>query len=242
MRMPAAGFCKHALWIYGVLIGLALKEAITGVVPHFLGASGEPTAERYAELARFIAFAFMSVRFYLGAAVVFEGHHSEALRGPLADDDEAQRLDRQFGADFLCGLIHFGLFSVWSLTLPLHGQSAVAQWAYRDLLIAVLLWDVVWVAVRPGRFDGTLIYWAAINAATALIVSYWYWSLLGQGWTDTDAEIPPLMLVSALSAVDITGTTMRTRLVIDVLYNVCRWLYGCLPSAIDFLGRNRRKQ
>lgn len=248
--LPIAGFCKHAVWIFGVLVGLAIKEAITRIAPHLLSYETEPSADMWPEALRLTVFGLMIVRHYLGAAHLFDNVHAEALKAVSESDgslsvSERARLriaGKQFGVDFFAGLLHFTLFSVWSLTLELHHLDPantgrlVSEWAFRAVLLFILTYDVFWIIPRPRPHPRELKLWTVINASTAVVGALWFWWLWrSRNWTSIDAEIPPLLLVGLISIVDIAQLTMGTeffskvivfiaRLVVETLRKLATWI------------------
>src|SRR2546427_5006989 len=75
---------KHAFWLFGVLVGLAIKDALEATIPHlvdfahiqeFLTAQQlrQPQAyySFYPDLARLVLFLILIVRFYVGSTYYF---------------------------------------------------------------------------------------------------------------------------------------------------------------------------
>lgn len=230
-----AGFCKHAVWLFGVLVGLAIKEAITRVVPHLLILSdGNRTLG--IEALRLLIFGLMIVRHYLGAAFVFDSIHTKELEPktvPAAEQaTEDQRLKlarRQFGVDFFAGLLHFTLFSAWSLTIETHhvGPSTdpmPSAFAFQGILLFILFYDVFWLAARPRPYPRHLKFWTTINVLTAGAWLLSYHIALQNKWSVTDAEVPGLIIVGLVSVIDITQLTMGTQFVSTAIIVFARWL------------------
>jgi len=65
------GLHKHAFWLYGVIVGLAVKEALVSTVPDILTPT-EPKWESIIDFSRLVVFVFFITRFYLGSAYFFE--------------------------------------------------------------------------------------------------------------------------------------------------------------------------
>ena len=104
---------KHAFWLYGVIIGLAIKQAFEAVVPHWIHPSADlPHVDYtlYLELLRFFTFLFLTIRFYLGSAYYFGLVHEAANA-----DQEFPR--RNFATDFVLGFLHFLGFVLLALTI-----------------------------------------------------------------------------------------------------------------------------
>jgi hypothetical protein len=215
--LPSPGFCKHAIWIFGVLVGLAIKEAVTRVGPHLLTLEANATRSMTPEFWRLIVFGLMIIRFYLGAAHLFDDIHAGSLvqreqsDGTLSVEERARlrTARRQFAVDFFSGLLHFTLFSVWSLTLEIHSlvpgnaEPIPNENAFRYILLILLLYDVGWVIARGRPHPKKVPFWMVVNVALAITSSALYYLLHHRfGWTSLDAEVPPLILVAAVSFLD----------------------------------------
>ena len=168
------------------------------------------------EALRLTVFGLMIIRHYLGAAHLFDNIHAAALCPscdspiPKEENDRLLKAGRQFGVDFFAGILHFTLFSVWSLTLELHHPDItdhghiVSEWAFRAVLLFILIYDVFWILARPRPHPRELKFWTLINFGTAASGSLWYWWLYRwNNWTSIDAEVPPLLLVALVSLIDI---------------------------------------
>lgn len=229
LARPTPAICKHAIWIYGALVGLALKEAIATVAPHMLAFATEPDV-LYAEVIRLFVFGLMTIRFYLGAAHVFENLHSPALSAKdgyadLPEDDQQalRRASRQVGVDFLCGVLHFTIFSVWSMTLELHAPygSATAhsihEGAFRWVLAFILVFDLFWLAARPGPHARELKFWTFVNTASLVMgTALFSWLTMVRHWGSVDAETALLWPLAGICLADITGHTMGTSSFIQI--------------------------
>ncbi len=221
--LPLKGFCKHAVWLFGVLVGLAIKEAITRVAPHLLVIGSEPWPQAIVEMMRLVVFGVMIVRHYLGAAHMFDNVHAEQL-DPVVNADgtisihERERVriaGRQFGVDFFAGLLHFTAFSVLALTLELHSQSGVdahlpSERVFRFVLMFILCYDVAWIVTRPGPHPRELKIWTLINFFTAIVYAASFWYMMRRWASSLRAEVIPDLFVVAVSVIDIATLTMGT--------------------------------
>ncbi len=150
----------------------------------------------YAETWRLVAFLTMLVRFYLGAAAY-----------------AAKCKDEEYKLDLLFGIAHFILFYAWSITIPLLPAAADMRPAadehwFRLVLFAILLYNVLWWVVRQVLV-GTPLYmvrlWTWVNVLTALIGGGLFGVLsYGMNWATLDAELFVLILVIAVSWIDIS--------------------------------------
>jgi hypothetical protein len=262
--VPSPGFCKHPIWIFGVLVALSVKEAITRVAPHLLAFDlGEPRLPMWTEGLRLLAFGLLIVRFYLSAAHLFDITHSTQLTPALAapppptapqnlrdsykvaeaaETDRLKKAARQFGVDFFAGLLHFGAFAVLSLTLELHppdkGGTVVSAWAFRWVLLFVLMYDVFWILGRPRPHPREIKFRTFGNLITALAAAVTFWALTEhRHWSPEDAEAPILVgifLVSAFHISEITmgnqffskATLVTVKYIGDKIQGIGRWLSG----------------
>ena len=166
---PAAGmkdYAKHALWIYGVIVGLAFREAIMRTFTH--DRSETPTANYHGflELMRFLMFYFVASTFYLGAAHFFEDVH-----GPGSNINFAPTRKR-FGLDFMLGLIHFTFFFGWAMYLPSHstwifGLSPSLAW-----MAVILVYDAIWFIISLDLCTRNLIgKWTGLSTLAITLAS-----------------------------------------------------------------------
>lgn len=158
-RPPGSELQKQAIWLYGVLVGLAIKEAITRVYDH----STVPEPQHFwagtLEWARLAVFLLLIIRFYLGSVQYFYS----VYRSPKADTSYP---DKSFGKDFLLGFGHFVVFCLLALSLTLHGSS---WWFFPALVGIVLLYDVWWYLWSAGLSTRRAIrLWMVTNVVTVL--------------------------------------------------------------------------
>jgi hypothetical protein len=108
----------HAFWIYGVIVALAIREALSTVIPHTIPilaqsqitSQPEPKNQLILEAMRLVLFLAMTIRFYLGSCRYFDQVY-------CADDSAVKFPHANYSMDFVLGLIHFLLFFTWSETL-----------------------------------------------------------------------------------------------------------------------------
>src|SRR6185295_4348586 len=94
---------KHAFWLFGVLVGLAIKDALEATVPHLVEFSHikdlltplqllQPQSGDglYPDLARLVLFLILIVRFYLGSVFYFGDVYG--------DEDHPQEVKVKIGA------------------------------------------------------------------------------------------------------------------------------------------------
>jgi hypothetical protein len=96
---------QHAFWLYGVVVGLAIREALNNSVPALLGAPGPGTTfpSRALLVIRVTVLLLLVMRFYLGSAAYFGQAHPIGS----ASDGQRGRPGMAYASDFLAGLLHF---------------------------------------------------------------------------------------------------------------------------------------
>jgi hypothetical protein len=158
---------QHAFWVYGVIVGLAIKEALTAVLPHLLVFFSVPPESPFAYLAqtwKLIIFIVVIIRFYLGSAIFFHDYHTV----------ETEPLTGGYITDFLSGIVHFILFFGWSLTfgvVPTVDQQ-FRPTAYETLLGVILLYDFLWLVLCRGTAGASRVRsWAWINFVTVMLAA-----------------------------------------------------------------------
>jgi hypothetical protein len=154
-RLALSDLQKQALWLIGVLMGVALKEAMTNTHAVFVN-RGEPWGWLMA-LVRLLLFWLVSLRFYLGAVYYFNTSFDEppSVSGVLR---------RQFGRDLTFGLIHFAFVCFWGLSIALFDRG----WSvFPLLLLTILLCDAFWYAWAVSATRRTIRIRTVVNVVTA---------------------------------------------------------------------------
>lgn len=201
---------KHAFWLYGVVIGLAIKDAIESVVPHWIHLSAadagavHPPHGLYLEVLRLFTFLFLAIRFYLGSAYYFGlVHESER-----ASENFSRR---SFGSDFVLGFLHFLGFVFLALTIQVHAGQPMRLF---PLGVAYILgYDVAWFLYSwASKLDTRrkIKWWAIINGGVAVVSVALYLLVEKLTGNSLRAEIWTLWLVFVVTLFDI-GWMMRRR-------------------------------
>lgn len=152
---------NHAFWIYGVIVGLAIREGLVKVISEGIS-SAHPISphDRWLQAIRLVIFLGMIIRFYLGSAIYFD----EVYCSPDADKSYPTK---NYGFDFLFGLLHFILFFGWSETLTLQDRFAHGLSSFLLLLGVILLYDLLWwLSNLKYSTKVTIRVWAILNALT----------------------------------------------------------------------------
>jgi len=200
---------KHAFWLYGVIIGLAIKDGIDSVVPHLINTGNDvvhvhPPHGLYLELLRLFTFLFLAMRFYLGSAYYF---------GLVHESDQASTNfpNRSFGSDFVLGFLHFLGFVFLALTLHVHVGEPMRLF---PLGVAFVLgYDAVWFAyswVSDLDTRKKIKYWAIVNGLVVIVAVALYLAVEKITGDPIMAEVWALWLVFAITLLDI-GWMMRKK-------------------------------
>lgn len=161
----------HALWIYGVIVGLAIRESLAHAVSHIFPESppAQPLhvgdQQLILESLRVVVFLLTIIRFYFGAALYFDKMYSE----------DAAPGHRSFGFDFLTGTAHFLIFFVWSYSITFHTRINHGLSGFLVVMFVILLYDVLWY-LSSLRYDTAsfIALWTVLNGLTALICFVWF--------------------------------------------------------------------
>jgi hypothetical protein len=206
--MPNDGLHKHALWFFGVILGLAIKEGLVDVFPHIFRTAVVEQWVMYVEVIRLAMFLLISIRFYLGAVVFFE----------RAYGDPATKINykkKNFGVDFLFGFVHFLFFSGMALSIDI--QENFKHW-FPLLMAGALAYDVLWY-IFSRRYDTRYLIrlWTVVNLVTLLFAIPTY--LIVRRVTDNpvSAETFAYIPVAFFSFVDIGEITTGNEIVSTAL-------------------------
>ena len=210
---------EHAFWLYGVIAGLAIEEALGSVIPHLFtraevsGGASQDTKLLFAAFFRLAVFLIVIIRFYVGSALFFESAHIHV-------PEHARESKRSYALDFVTGLIHFLLFFIWAFSIDVHTKGL--RW-FPALLALILLYDVLWVLIYllKGLDKHPLVtFWTMINALTLLLAGLLYAWLRRQPLV---AEQVAFIVVIVASLVDLyemmTGKESFFKRAIDHLHS-----------------------
>jgi hypothetical protein len=154
-RLAVSELQKQALWLFGVLLGVAIKEAIASF--HADVFSRGEMWNRFFGALRILLFLFVSLRFYLGAIQYFN-----AAFGPSVPASELRR--GRLGWDLALGLIHFALVCFWGLSIT----PFESHWsAFPAFLGIILLYDLIWYLCAVSDTRKTIRIRVVINVFTA---------------------------------------------------------------------------
>jgi hypothetical protein len=223
---------NHAFWMYGVIVGLAIREALTRVVPHAvpLIANALPGAVDAAQLLpiqphhkaleaiRLITFLAVIIRFYLGAGIYFDEVYCADTAASMYPKP------KNYGVDFLSGMIHFIFFFAWSETLIGHERFAHGLSGFLLVLGIILLYDIVWwiVSVKYST-KVTIRVWAVLNAGTFAIAYLILLFFNAFAWfTDNTNEILALVPVGIMTVFDFGEMFGKKNPVTDTIVRILK--------------------
>ena len=214
---------QHAFWLYGVLVGLAIKEALAGSAPHIInlyrgtdGLSGawEP------EAARLFIFLISIIRFYLGSALFFNETYL------TADPEAHPHAARSYAVDFLFGLTHFLFFFGLALSIEIHNAPVNA---YRIFLVFILLYDILWL--MAAHYRRRILRWAVMNTIMVALAGAVFYTGRRFNVDSMASETMALVVIAFMSFIDI-GETIIGRAIVakwitdlgDKMRRVGNWL------------------
>lgn len=134
---------SHAFYIYGVIVGLSIREALARVAPHLLHPSTVPAWEARLEAVRLVVLLLMTTVFYFGSGVFFD----KVYLNPATCDLYKKKI---YGLDFAIGLAHFLFFFGWSLTITDHSRAYFGVSAFLGFMGFILIYDLVWIFMSTG--------------------------------------------------------------------------------------------
>ena len=217
---------QHAFWLYGVLVGLAIKAGLEGALPHIIQFNNlaevltqqqlaRPEAQYgfYPDLVRLILLLILIVRFYLGAAYFFGDIYpdKEPSAEPTSEQTGAETNDEKtnYALDFISGFAHFLAFVILGLTIDVH--TTRVSW-FPVVLCFILLYDALWwVFSLPYNKTRRIIkWWAIVNAVNVGASLVIFLALLIFGVSNINAELWAYSMVLFVSAYDI-GAMLKGR-------------------------------
>ncbi|MGH9429812.1 MAG: hypothetical protein ACRD2L_26300 [Terriglobia bacterium] len=148
---------KQGLWLCGVLVGLAIRQALVQFTPQIVAPGFAFDRAAWLEISRLALFLLMVIRFYLGAVAVF--------RRPL--NLSPRRID---GIDLLSAVAHLLLFFAWAETIHVDINN---RWLvetvspYMFFLGCILIYDLFWwLVTRDYEHLDKQMLWMTVNLTT----------------------------------------------------------------------------
>jgi len=206
-------FHKDFFWLYGVIVGLAIREALTQTLHHaFSTPAPDAVWVLHIEAWRTALFMVVIVRFYVGAVVFFHKVHGPS--SPAAGN---------YQLDFVMGLIQFIFFYAWSVSIFTYARSNKGFSAFLWGALLILLFDLVWLLFN-WRYDTAerLKVSAIVNVLTALVSFVCFLTcaaLLDMNFqVAEEVALVPICLASILWIVEsVSDTPIFTRILQSVI-------------------------
>ncbi|MEK6278912.1 MAG: hypothetical protein AABN95_01010 [Acidobacteriota bacterium] len=171
------GIHKHAFWLYGVLVGIAIKHALDATIPHIFdpaNIASQLTANQLAlpqasygpapDLGRLLVFLILIVRFYLGSAFFFSDIHDAGY----GVSDPSEPFKKNYALDFICGFTHFVAFVILAMNIDVHTRQLF--W-FPVLVGFILFYDFIWWVFSQRYYSADYIFWWMVANSITLIVS-----------------------------------------------------------------------
>lgn len=203
---------KHAFWLYGVIIGLAIKSALESTIPHIIEPH-DPPLDFIPDLARLIIFLTLVIRFYLGSAIYF----GDVYEGT---DANLRYREKNYALDFLFGFMHFLAFFLLAFSIDVHSKPVML---FPSLLTFVLLYDFLWwIFCRKYDASGMIAVWMGVNLISLLCGALAYFISRYAGANEVRAELYAFIPIMFFSAVDLADMVLPTPIYENVLAKFTR--------------------
>ncbi|HJP91561.1 MAG TPA: hypothetical protein VJ875_06370 [Pyrinomonadaceae bacterium] len=238
--MISEGLRKNAFWLYGVIVGLAIKHALETVIGHMLDPSvhiylqpGVTLTKRLAyldggtEVVRLAVFLFTIIQFYLGSVWFFDKFY---------EGESVAYENNEYATDFLFGLAHFLFFFGWALSINTHsGYLRV----FPILAIIILLYDSVWCRACKGRGNQQRYFeirkWTLVNVGVVglAVLTYLLAIHIAKNYFDVQrspirhriGEVAASVPILAFSVVDIVGMIIGKQIIADLVIKAAKGVY-----------------
>jgi hypothetical protein len=199
----------QATWLNGIIVALAIREGLNQAIPHLTASIHDFNWTTELQVARVFLFLITLIRFYLGSILYFDAVH-------ISEKTAVQYVRKSYGLDFLVGLLHFIMFFAWATTISdvAHRESSSALSHFEMVGAAILLFDLVWLAVN-AKYDTprAILPWTIINVVTVLLcVAIIY---LPYGSDAVFREQLSIAVVGSIGIIDISGTLKQTNFIAE---------------------------
>jgi hypothetical protein len=212
--MAQEGLHKHAFWLYGVIVGLSIEEALKAVVPHFTSPPEQPPRAVLLDGARLLVFLVLIIRFYLGSGIFFDVAYASA-------DADRRFPKKNYALDFLTGIIHFLFFFGLAIAIDAHANPL---WLFPSLVGVILFYDLLWFIVcREYDTRRLMKMWMAVNLGTLGVAALFYLIAITSYTPPVTAELIAYIPILFVSAIDL-GEMVRGRPIF------ARWLAALIDQ------------
>lgn len=197
----------QSAWLYGVIVGLAIRESLSGVIPQITSPKHDfATWILTLEALRLVVFLVTIIRFFLGSILYFSEVH--IVPKPF------------YGIDFLVGIVHFVMFFAWATTITdvAHREPSGLS-HFGTLGTAILLYDIVWLCAcwkSPNRPE--IMPWTIINAVTTVCCGFVFFIPWGPDFVFK--EQVAIIFVALVGTIDIAGMLSGRRFIEDAIASI----------------------
>lgn len=191
----------QAIWVYGVLVSLSLKEALAKLSSVI---AGDSTSDLLLTTFRVAIVLVTLLRLYFGAVMFFQlvDSSKELNKGPNA-----------VAVDFMAGLVHFLLVAFWASSVEITKQTAAGMSYFFVVGIFILLYDWVWILARKAmgiKLDRQIRSWACLNSFTAIVAGLAFTITTLNGARTELVEIWAIVPMLIMGALDLVATISGT--------------------------------
>jgi hypothetical protein len=204
-----------AFFLFGVIVGLSIREALVRISPHLLLPSDVVGWQVRLEALRLVVFLFTIVCFYFGASHYFDKVY-------VNDDTAAKFIKKSYGLDFASALVHFLIFFGWGTTATDHSRFSWGGGPFLLFLGAVLLYDLVWLlANRKNDSVQEIKIWTFMACAVSALAGLVFFLVRAISANDVIAEAFALIIVMVYILVDfaelVSGKTFSVDMIKKIL-------------------------
>jgi hypothetical protein len=131
------------VFLYGAVVGLAIREAFARVGPDLVQFLSTDAAlwKIHLEALRLIIFFFAISTFYIGSIVFFDKVH-------LCEEAQQSYPKSNYGYDFWFGLVHFVIFFFCAITINDFSRTKAGLSLFVIYLSFICLYDLLWLYVN----------------------------------------------------------------------------------------------
>ena len=223
--VPHEAIHKQAFWLYGVIVGLAIKEGVVAVVPHIFDYKTDDL-ESWVEAARFFIFFVLIARYYLGAVLFFEEAH-------FSSKTRVGYPKKSFMMDFIVGLFHFLFFAALSRSIDIKNTPL----RLFDVLIGlILLYDSFWYRLSRGLDTREIMKsWMVINNTTFIVSLAIYLPIKLTWGNHIHAELWALIPIAVVSLIDIGELITGKQYLGDTILGITGYARSFLVKIIGYV-------
>lgn len=192
----------QAIWVYGVLVSLSLKELLAKLSSVITGNS---TSDLLLTTSRVAIVLITLLRLYFGAVLFFQSADPSAK--------EANKNTNATAVDFMAGLVHFLFVAFWASSVETTRQTSAGISYFFIVGIVILNYDWVWILARKAmgiKLDRQIRAWACLNSFTAIVAGLLLTVAMLNSARPEMAEIVAIVPMLLMGALDLVATISGT--------------------------------